>query len=90
MTTRRPFPLTSSFTFLTSSLVLCSQGIISQGTYTAQQIKIAGIIRNLYLRDFICNLERIYFILLTNFINEKNNFVRSFAIYLLNIVVITC
>jgi hypothetical protein len=42
------------------------------------------------LRDFIYNLERIYFILLTNFINEKNNFVRSFAIYLLNIVVITC
>ena len=70
--------------------MLCSQEIILQGTHTAQQIKIAGIIRNSYLRDFIRNLERIYFILLTNFINEKNNFVRSFAIYLLNIVVITC
>jgi len=31
------------------------------------------------LRDFICNLEIIYFILLTNFIDEKNNFVRFFC-----------
>jgi len=33
---------------------------------TVQKIKTC-IIRNPYLRDFICNLERIYFILLTNF-----------------------
>jgi len=62
---------------------------ILQGTHTTQQIK-TGIIRNSYLKDFVCNLKRIYFILLTNFINEKNNFVRSFSNYLLNMVVITC
>jgi hypothetical protein len=55
-----------------------------------QQIKIAGIIRNPYLRDCVCNLERIYIILFTNFMDEKSNFVRSLANYLLNMVVITC
>jgi hypothetical protein len=56
---------------------------------TVQQIK-TGIIRNPYLRDFICNLEIMYFIVLTNFIDENNNFVRFFINYLLNMVVITC
>ena len=55
-----------------------------------QQIKIAGININSYLRDCICNLERIYIILLTNFMEEKNNFVRSFTNYLLNMAIITC
>jgi len=53
-----------------------------------QQIKIADIIRNSYLRDCVCNLEGIYIILLTNFMDEKSNFVRSFANYLLKMVVI--
>jgi hypothetical protein len=43
------------------------------GRNTVQQIKTC-IIRNPYLRDFICNLEIMYFILLTNFIDENNNF----------------
>jgi len=54
-----------------------------------QQIKIPGIIRNLYLRDCVYNIEGIYIILLTNFMDEKSNFVQSFANYLLNMVVIT-
>jgi hypothetical protein len=36
--------------------------------------QIAGIIRSPYLRDCVCNFERIYIVLLTNFIDEKNNF----------------
>jgi len=61
---------------------------ILQGTNMVQQIKIADININSYLRDCICNLERIYIILLTNFMEEKNNFVQSFN--LLNMAIITC
>jgi hypothetical protein len=53
---------------------LCSQGFhLARNKYGAT--KIAGIIRNSYLRDRVYNLERIYIVLLTNFFDENNNFV---------------
>ena len=58
---------------------LCSQGFhIGRNEYGAT--KIAGIIRNSYLRDCVYNLERIYIVLLTNFFYEKNNFVNLLQI----------
>jgi hypothetical protein len=47
---------------------LCSKGFhLARNKYGA--IKITDIIRNPYLRDCVCNLERIYIVLLTNFID---------------------
>jgi len=75
-------------TMLRSQESTCKEQI-SSCKNTVQQIK-TGIIRNSYLRDFICNLEIMHFILLANFIDENNNFVWFFANYLLNMAVITC
>ena len=74
------FSKTSYVTFLTFSPVnLCSQGFhLARNKYGATNI--AGIIRNSYLRDCVCNLERIYIVLLTNFFDEKNNFVNLLQI----------
>jgi hypothetical protein len=43
-------------------------------------IKIASIIRNPCLRDCVRNLEKIYIVLLTNFIDDKNNFINILQI----------